>query len=246
MTKNTVTAAFVMIGDEILSGRTTDKNLNFLATNLTEMGINLKEVRVVPDVESEIIAAVNAVKNKFDYIFTSGGIGPTHDDITSLSIAKAFDDELVQNQEATEILIKYYGAENINEARLKMAFVPKTAKLLDNPVSSAPGFRIANVFVMAGVPKIFQAMFEAAKKELEVGKKVKSKEIRISLTESIIAKDLEDLQNKYPQVSMGSYPFDGGTSLVFRSNDYELLEKSVKEMAELLERIKSASIISVS
>lgn len=246
MTKTTVTAAFVMIGDEILSGRTTDKNLNFLATNLTEMGINLKEVRVVPDVESEIIAAVNAVKNKFDYIFTSGGIGPTHDDITSLSIAKAFGDELVQNQEATEILIKYYGIENINEARLKMAFVPKTAKLLDNPVSSAPGFRITNVFVMAGVPKIFQAMFEAAKKELEVGKKVKSKEIRISLTESIIAKDLEDLQNQYPEVSMGSYPFDGGTSLVFRSNDYELLEKSVKEMAELLERIKSASIISVS
>ncbi len=246
MTKTNVTAAFVMIGDEILSGRTTDKNLNFLATNLTEMGINLKEVRVVPDVESEIIAAVNAVKNKFDYIFTSGGIGPTHDDITSLSIAKAFGDELVQNQEATEILIKYYGIENINEARLKMAFVPKTAKLLDNPVSSAPGFRIANVFVMAGVPKIFQAMFEAAKKELEVGKKVKSKEIRISLTESIIAKDLEDLQNQYPEVSMGSYPFDGGTSLVFRSNDYELLEKSVKEMAELLERIKSASIISVS
>ena len=246
MTKTNVTAAFVMIGDEILSGRTTDKNLNFLATNLTEMGINLKEVRVVPDVESEIIAAVNAVKNKFDYIFTSGGIGPTHDDITSLSIAKAFGDELFQNQEATEILIKYYGIENINEARLKMAFVPKTAKLLDNPVSSAPGFRIANVFVMAGVPKIFQAMFEAAKKELEVGKKVKSKEIRISLTESIIAKDLEDLQNQYPEVSMGSYPFDGGTSLVFRSNDYELLEKSVKEMAELLERIKSASIISVS
>lgn len=246
MTKTNITAAFVMIGDEILSGRTTDKNLNFLATNLTEMGINLKEVRVVPDVESEIIAAVNAVKNKFDYIFTSGGIGPTHDDITSLSIAKAFGDELVQNQEATEILIKYYGIENINEARLKMAFVPKTAKLLDNPVSSAPGFRIANVFVMAGVPKIFQAMFEAAKKELEVGKKVKSKEIRISLTESIIAKDLEDLQNQYPEVSMGSYPFDGGTSLVFRSNDYELLEKSVKEMAELLERIKSASIISVS
>lgn len=246
MTKTNITAAFVMIGDEILSGRTTDKNLNFLATNLTEMGINLKEVRVVPDVESEIIAAVNAVKNKFDYIFTSGGIGPTHDDITSLSIAKAFGDELFQNQEATEILIKYYGIENINEARLKMAFVPKTAKLLDNPVSSAPGFRIANVFVMAGVPKIFQAMFEAAKKELEVGKKVKSKEIRISLTESIIAKDLEDLQNQYPEVSMGSYPFDGGTSLVFRSNDYELLEKSVKEMAELLERIKSVSIISVS
>ena len=131
MTKNSiVTAAFVMIGDEILSGRTADKNLNFLATNLTEMGINLKEVRVVPDIEEEIILAVNAVKNKFDYVFTSGGIGPTHDDITSLSIAKAFDDELIQNEEATEILIGYYGKENVNEARLKMAFVPRMAKLL--------------------------------------------------------------------------------------------------------------------
>ncbi len=247
MTKNNiVTAAFVMIGDEILSGRTEDKNLNFLAKNLTEIGINLKEVRVVPDIEEEIILAVNAVKNKFDYVFTSGGIGPTHDDITSLSIAKAFDDELIQNEEATEILIGYYGKENVNEARLKMAFVPRMAKLLDNPVSSAPGFRIANVFVMAGVPKIFQAMFEAAKKELIGGKKIKSEEIKISLTESVVAKDLENLQKKYSQVSMGSYPFEGGTSLVFRSNNYEDLEKSVQEMTELLESVKSDSIISLS
>jgi molybdenum cofactor synthesis domain-containing protein len=246
MTKNNiVTAAFVMIGDEILSGRTEDKNLNFLAQRLTEIGISLKEVRVVPDDENEIIAAIKAVKDKYNYIFTSGGIGPTHDDITSLSIAKAFDDELVQNQEATEILIQHYGAENVNEARLKMAFVPKTAKLLNNPVSSAPGFRISNVFVMAGVPKIFQAMFEAAKIELVGGKKVQSKEIKISLTESIVAKDLEDLQKKYIQVSMGSYPFEGGTSLVFRSNDYDNLEKSVQEMAEVLERIKSGSIINI-
>ena len=244
--KTNVTAAFVMIGDEILSGRTEDKNLNFLAKNLTEMGINLREVRIVPDVENEIIFAVKAVQKKFDYIFTSGGIGPTHDDITSLAIAKAFDDELVQNTEATKILEEYYGAENLNEARLKMAFVPSKAKLLDNPVSSAPGFRIENVFVMAGVPKIFQAMFDAASKELVTGKKIKSKEIKISLTESVVAKDLEDLQKKYLQISMGSYPFEGGTALVFRGNDYELLEKSVTEMIEILERIKSASIIAVS
>ncbi len=242
--KTNVTAAFVMIGDEILSGRTEDKNLNFLAKNLTEMGINLREVRVVPDIENEIIFAINEVRKKFDYIFTSGGIGPTHDDITSLAITKAFDDELVQNIEATEILEKYYGKENLNEARLKMAFVPRSARLLDNPVSSAPGFRIENVFVMAGVPKIFQAMFAAASKELSGGKKVKSKEIRTILTESILAKDLENLQKKYPQVTMGSYPFDGGTSLVFRSNNYELLEESASRMIEILERIKSASIIS--
>lgn len=243
--KTNVTAAFVMIGDEILSGRTEDKNLNFLAKNLTEMGIALREVRVVPDVEDEIIFAVNEVRKRFDYVFTSGGIGPTHDDITSLAIVRAFDDELVQNEEATKILEYYYGKENLNEARLKMAFVPRGANLLDNPVSSAPGFRIENVFVMAGVPKIFQAMFAAASKELIGGKKVRSKEIKISLTESVIAKDLEDLQKKYPQVSMGSYPFEGGTSLVFRSNQYETLEKSVTEMIEILERIKSSSIISV-
>lgn len=245
MTKDNVTAAFVMIGDEILSGRTEDKNLNFLAKNLTEIGISLQEVRIVPDIEDEIVEAINAVRNKFDYVFTSGGIGPTHDDITSLSIAKAFDNKLIQNQEATQILIDYYGEDNVNESRLKMAFVPQQAKLLDNPVSSAPGFRIANVFVMAGVPKIFQAMFEAAKKELIGGKKIQSKEIRITLTESVVAKELEDLQQKYPVISMGSYPFEGGTSLVFRGNDYDLLEKSVKEMSELLERIKSGSIMQI-
>ncbi len=242
--KEVVSAAFVMIGDEILSGRTEDKNLNFLAKNLTEMGISLKEVRVVADVEAEIIAAVQAVSKKFDYVFTSGGIGPTHDDITSEAIAKAFDDHIVQNKVATEILENHYGKENLNQARLKMACVPSKAKLLDNPVSSAPGFRIENVFVMAGVPKIFQAMFYAAAKELVGGKKVKSQELKTILTESMLAKEFEDLQKKYPQVVMGSYPFEGGTSLVFRSKEYELLDESVTEMAEILERIKSGSIIS--
>lgn len=244
--KKFVTAAFVMIGDEILSGRTEDKNLNFLAKNLTDFGINLREVRVVPDIEDEIIKSVNEVRKKFDYVFTSGGIGPTHDDITSLAIAKAFEDNLIQNQEATQILEHHYGKENLNEARLKMAFVPAKAKLLDNPVSSAPGFRIENVFVMAGVPKIFQAMFEAASKELVGGKKMKSKEVKITLTESVIAKDFDLLQQKYPQVTMGSYPFEGGTSLVFRSNDYDAIEQSATEMIEIVERIKSSSIIAVS
>lgn len=241
--KETVNAAFLMIGDEILSGRTQDKNLNFLAINLTEIGISLKEVRVVPDVENEIIVALNELRKKFDYVFTSGGIGPTHDDITSLSVAKAFGVELIKNQEAVEILVKYYGEGNVNEARMKMAYIPDTASLLDNPVSSAPGFRIKNVFVMAGVPKIFQAMFEAAKKELKTGKKTISREIKISLTESIIAKDLENLQNKYPQVSMGSYPFDGGTSLVFRSQNEDLLKKSSDEMLEIIKKIKPDSIL---
>jgi molybdenum cofactor synthesis domain-containing protein len=240
-----VTAAFIMIGDEILSGRTQDKNLNFLAKNLTEIGINLREVRVVPDIEKEIIFAINEVREKFDYIFTSGGIGPTHDDITSESIAKAFGDKIIKHKEAQEILEQYYGKENVNEARMKMAMIPSTASLLDNPVSSAPGFRIGNVFVMAGVPQIFQAMFFAAKKELVVGAKTKSREIKINLTESIIAKDLTELQALYSTVSMGSYPFDGGTSLVFRSANYDDLDKSVDDMIKLLARIKTNSIIEV-
>ena len=234
MSKENVSAALVIIGDEILSGRTKDENLNFLACGLADIGINLREVRVVPDIEQEIIDAVNAVRKKWDYVFTSGGIGPTHDDITCSSIAKAFGDKIIKNQEAADILTHHYGAGNVNEARMKMAMLPSKANLLDNPVSSAPGFRIENLFVMAGIPKIFQAMFAAAKKELICGKKTQSREIKTHLTESIIAKEFSDLQKTYPQVAMGSYPFDGGTSLVFRSVDCEALEKAVKKMELIL------------
>ena len=239
-----VTAAFIIIGDEILSGRTVDANLNFLAKELTEIGIGLKEVRVVPDIEEEIILALSSLRKKFDYIFTSGGIGPTHDDITSLSIAKAFNEELIINKQAVEILTHYYGQENLNIARLKMAHTPKSAKLLDNPVSSAPGFRIENVFVMAGVPKIFKAMFFAAKKELIGGKKVKSSEIRTILTESIIAEQLTDLQNKYLNITIGSYPFDGGTSLIFRGIAYDDVDNAVNEMIKIINQIKPNAVIS--
>jgi len=242
--KTKVTAALLIIGDEILSGRTVDANLNFLAKGLAEIGINLIEVRVVPDIEHEIINALNALRQKADYVFTSGGIGPTHDDITLEAVAKAFGDKLVKNQQALEIMNVYYGgAQNVNEAREKMAWLPSRATLLDNPVSSAPGCRIENVFVMAGIPKIFQAMFKAAKKELIGGKKTIAKEIRISLTESIIAKDFSDLQKKYSEVTMGSYPFDGGTSLVFRSTENDLLEQAVDE---ILKKIDPTSVIKIS
>ena len=234
---NIVSAGLLIIGDEILSGRTVDQNINFLAKNLSENGILLKEVRVVGDFENEIIFAVNELRKKFDYVFTSGGIGPTHDDITSLSIAKAFNQDLILNEVAHEILIQHYGAENVNEARLKMAFLPRKASLLDNPVSSAPGFRIENVFVMAGIPKIFQAMFEASKKELKIGCKISARELKISLTESIIAKDLTDLQNQYREISMGSYPFENGTSLVFRGFDKEILEEAFLKMQSLITKI---------
>jgi molybdenum cofactor synthesis domain-containing protein len=233
-----IAAAFVIIGDEILSGRTVEKNMNFLACELTKMGINLKEVRVVPDIEEEIIAAVNILRKKFDYVFTSGGIGPTHDDITSAAIAKAFGDDLIKNKEAEAILINYYGAKNVNEARLKMAFVPKRAKLLDNPVSSAPGFMIENVVVMAGVPKIMQAMFFAAVSHLRGGDKTISQEIKIDVTESVVAQDLANLQKEFPKISMGSYPFLGGTSLVFRGVDVAILHKAVRKMKDLIFDIK--------
>ena len=242
---NFINAAYIIIGDEILSGRTKDKNLNFLAINLAKIGISLKEVRVVPDIEKEIIDAVNILRKKFTYVFTSGGIGPTHDDITSLAIAKAFRDKLIKNKEAEQILIHYYGKAGVNEARLKMAYVPSKSRLLDNPVSSAPGFIIDNVIVMAGVPKIMRAMFKAAKKELIGGSKILSKELKISLTESIIAKDLEELQKKFPNVSMGSYPFNKGTSLVFRSADIASLEKSFAKMISIVNSIKKNAIIGI-
>ena len=242
---NFINAAYIIIGDEILSGRTKDKYLNFLAINLAKIGISLKEVRVVPDIEKEIIDAVNILRKKFTYVFTSGGIGPTHDDITSLAIAKAFRDKLIKNKEAEQILIHYYGKAGVNEARLKMAYVPSKSRLLDNPVSSAPGFIIDNVIVMAGVPKIMRAMFKAAKKELIGGSKILSKELKISLTESIIAKDLEELQKKFPNVSMGSYPFNKGTSLVFRSADIASLEKSFAKMISIVNSIKKNAIIGI-
>jgi molybdenum cofactor synthesis domain-containing protein len=229
-----INAALIIIGDEILSGRTVDQNLNFLANELTKIGINLKEVRVLKDSEDEIILAVNELRKKFNYVFTCGGIGPTHDDITSASIAKAFDDKLIKNQEAEQILINYYGKDNVNLARLKMAFVPSKAKLLDNPVSSAPGFVIDNVIVMAGVPKIMQAMFFAIKENLIGGDKIISKEVRINLTESIIAEDLSILQKEFINLSIGSYPFDGGTALVFRSTDISSINKAIEKFDKIL------------
>lgn len=245
MTDKIVTAAFIVIGDEILSGRTRDENINFLASGLGEVGIRLSEVRVVPDDEDEIIAAINVLRKKFNYVFTSGGIGPTHDDITSSSVAKAFGDKLLKNEEAVKILMQHGKEIKVNDAYLKMSLIPSKARLLDNPISSAPGFCLENVFVMAGVPKIFQAMFEAAKKEINGGTKIRSQEIKIALVESLIAKDLTDLQNKYPEISMGSYPFKGGTSLVFRGTNYDLIEQSVHEMVAVLKLIQDDLIIDI-
>ncbi len=243
--KNIVTASFIIIGDEILSGRTKDENLNFLACALAESGVSLKEVRVVPDVEQEIIDAVNFVRKKYDYVFTSGGVGTTHDDITIEAIGKAFDDDLKINQEAADLLAKYYGS-RLSEIHMKMANLPSKARLIENDILSPSGFIIENVFVIAGVPKIFRAMFEGVKKEIVGGKKVKSREIKISLPESSIAKIFADLQKKYPQVVMGSYPSETGASLVFRSIEYDLIDVALEEMVKILQQIDHNSVVLIS
>lgn len=214
-------AAFIIIGNEILSGRTKDLNLNFIACQLTDMGINLMEAKIVKDIESDIIKSVNELRVKYDYVFTSGGIGPTHDDITALAIAKAFKVNLYRDKVAEQLLRDHYTAEQINEARLKMADIPEGASLLNNPVSSAPGFKIGNVFVMAGVPKIMQSMFLATKEHLEGGSKMKSKMVSAFISEGNIALELAEIQDHNPKVEIGSYPYIRneklGTSLVVRS-----------------------------
>ena len=234
-------AALIIIGNEILSGRTKDKNLAYLAEWLNEIGIQLYEVRVIRDDEDEIIDCVNLLRKKFDYVFTTGGIGPTHDDITTESIAKAFDVELETNPEALKILQGYYKKGDLNEARLKMTLLPKGAELVENPVTKAPGFKMDNVFVMAGIPSIMQGMLEGARIFLETGSKMSSKSIDVFMPESFVATELSQIQDNYLNVEIGSYPFnkDGkfGTSLVMRSADLEALDRCEIEVAEMIKKL---------
>jgi molybdenum cofactor synthesis domain-containing protein len=217
----TVTACLVVIGNEILSGRTQDKNLSHLALKLNEVGIQLREARVIPDIEATIIATINECREKFDYIFTTGGIGPTHDDITTAAIAKAFGVPLHRHPDAEQALRAYYSAPDANEARLKMADVPLGAQLIPNAVSTAPGFCMGNVYVMAGVPRIMQAMLDAIIPLLKGGATVLSLSITTNLPEGTIAAGLTDIQNRYPDIDIGSYPMyergTASTTLVLRS-----------------------------
>jgi molybdenum cofactor synthesis domain-containing protein len=227
--------ALIVIGNEILSGRTLDKNTQYIAGAVGKFGIELTEVRFIPDDEGEIITTVNHLREKYDYVFTTGGIGPTHDDITTECIAKAFGVEVELNQLAYSLLVEYYGGEgNLNPGRIKMARLPKGAELILNPVSTAPGFRVGNVFVMAGVPKIMQAMLDNVVPTLRHGTQVESKSVQVRIAESKIAAMLTELQNKYPDVQIGSYPYmlsDGydhvGTNVVFRSIYQERLDKDM-------------------
>lgn len=219
----------LIIGNEILSGRTQDKNLNYIANGLAQKGIRLLEARVVADIEDDIVDALNVLRARYTYVFTSGGIGPTHDDITAASVAKAFGQELIQHPQAVEQLTEHYGKDQLTDARLRMANTPKEATLIPNKISSAPGFCVENVYVMAGVPKIMQVMFEALVPSLQEGAIVHSVEISVRKPESKIAEPLAEIQERFPDADIGSYPFSDengyGTNLVVRSEDKALLDE---------------------
>jgi len=231
-----VNAAILIIGNEILSGRTQDKNVAFISNWLNlNCGISIKEVRIIPDEEKIIVKNVLNLSKKFNYVFTTGGIGPTHDDITAQSISKAFKTKYEYHKEAYSILEKYYGKKKFNDGRKKMAKMPRSAKLIYNPSSAAPGFITKNVLSLPGVPSILNSMIENCKRYLIKGLKIHSKTINLFTVESNISKQLSSIQNKYKKdVEIGSYPFFRlgkiGVSLVSRSNNINKLKKASKDI----------------
>ena len=241
MSTETVTAGLLVIGDEILSGRTKDVNIGTTADFCTDLGIELKEVRVVSDETDDIIAAVDALRHRYTYVFTTGGIGPTHDDITADAIAKAFGVALPINAQARAMLEARWAqtGTQANEARLRMARIPEGADLIVNSVSAAPGFRIGNVHVMAGVPLIMKAMLEALAPTLKGGKKVMSVTIKAAVGEGTVGGPLGELQAQYPDVKMGSYPQMGKdrvmTELVLRSSDQSRLDEAADKVRAMVD-----------
>ena len=222
-----VTAAILVIGDEILSGRTKDKNIGYIAEYLTHIGGDLREVGVVPDVTEEIVAAVNALRGRYTYVFTPGGIGPTHDDITADAIAAAFGVAIDHDPRAVAMLSERFSPEELNEARMRMARIPAGAELVANAISKAPGFNIGNVYVMAGVPAIMQAMLDVIGPTLQTGAKMLSDTVQAGLREGDIGGPLAEIARAHPEVSIGSYPFwsetGPDTNIVVRSRDAEKL-----------------------
>jgi molybdenum cofactor synthesis domain-containing protein len=246
-----VTAAILVVGDEILSGRTKDKNIGWLAEYLTALGIDLKEVRVVSDDEPDVVAALNALRARYTYVFTTGGIGPTHDDITADCVAKAFGVEISHHEGAVAMLRERFpNPADLNEARLRMARIPHGGTLIENKVSKAPGFRIENVFVMAGVPMIMQAMFEIVAPTLNTGVKLTSVTVEAEVKEGDIATEYGVISKAYPVILMGSYPYmtEKGffTRLVLRGRDAVLLEKAVADVCEMAKKYSLNGNIKVS
>jgi len=244
-----VTAALLVIGDEILSGRTKDKNIGYIAEYLTGIGIDLKEVRVVADDETEIVDAVNALRHRYTYVFTTGGIGPTHDDITADCVAKAFGVTIDVDPRAKALLLQRIAEKDLNEARLRMARIPAGADLIINKVSNAPGFRIGNVFVMAGVPMIMQAMLDEVAPTLKTGAKMLSESIRADLREGDIGSELGAVAKAHPGVTIGSYPFfddklGPNTNVVVRSREPEKLAAAKADVEAMLVRVRSTLAVS--
>lgn len=230
-----ITACLIIIGNEILSGRTQDANLAIIGKKCDVLGIRLAETRIIPDVEADIVATVNSCRAQFTYVFTTGGIGPTHDDITAAAIARAFKVAVERNDEAVNALDRYYEPGLLTEARLKMADIPEGARLIDNPVSGAPGFQLENVLVLPGVPSIMEAMFDGLTERLVGGAPILTENILTNLPESVIAPDLGTLQEKFPDVSMGSYPYFKkgklGVNLVLRGIDGARMNDAAEELS---------------
>ena len=248
--KKKVNAAILVIGNEILSGRTQDKNVAFISNWLNEKcGISVSEVRIIPDVEKTIINNIRLLSKNFNYVFTTGGIGPTHDDITAQSISKAFNVKYGYHKEAYKILENYYGKQKFNDGRKKMAKMPKSAKLIYNPSSAAPGFITKNVLSFPGVPSILNSMIENSKKYLVKGLKIHSKTINLFTVESNISKQIEKIQKKYKKyVDIGSYPFFRlgkiGVSIVSRSTSKKILVNVYKDLMRIV-KSKKIKILNV-
>jgi len=242
-----VTAAMIIIGDEILSGRTKDRNIGHLADVMTAIGVDLKEVRIVPDEEDEIVAAVNALRARYTYVFTTGGIGPTHDDITADSVSRAFGVPCEYDARAYAMLEANYASRSMEftEARKRMARMPRGAEHIDNPVSMAPGFHIGNVYVMAGVPSIFQAMLDNVVPTLKTGAKLLSATVECPFGEGVIGGPLAEIQKRHPDPIIGSYPkyLDGSfwTELVVRARSAEALEAARSEVAAMVAGIEASA-----
>ena len=238
--EETITAALVVIGEEILSGRTQDANIAYIAAHLGKIGIALREVRVVPDLEREIVSAVNALRPSYTYVFTTGGIGPTHDDITPDSIAKAFGVGVDIDPRAVQAMRTGYNDTDLTPTRLRMARIPQGAELIDNPISKAPGFMLENVIVMAGVPRIMQVMLDSVSTRLRTGRRLLSRSVRVDVPEGDAAPGLAALQDAHPTVQIGSYPFfergSLGTYVVLRSVDAEALGRAHADLWRLIDK----------
>ncbi len=239
MTAPSPTAAILVIGNEILSGSTQDANISYIAKHMNQRGIRIMEVRVVPDIPAAIIAAVNALRAAYTYVFTTGGIGPTHDDITADCVAEAFGAKIDVRDDARALLQAYYDAQGVplNEARLRMARIPDGATLIDNPVSAAPGFKIENVFVMAGVPKIMQSMLLHVDQMTEGGAPVLARTIACNQKEGDVAFTLGDIQKRHADIDIGSYPRNGNNPsllLILRGTDAAQLDAAAAEVAAMV------------